>query len=159
MQLATYNHWANQQILQVAQQLTPEQAHSEIVSSFNSVHKTIHHMMNAEYIWWNRMRLTEVPFLPYEADVEMSQMVRNWLAYSLQWKEWTDKASLNALEHEFMYQNTKREQFKQPVYQVMLHLFNHQTYHRGQLVTMFRQLGITNLPATDFIAWCRMKKH
>jgi uncharacterized damage-inducible protein DinB len=58
----------------------------------------------------------------------------------------------------FHYQNTKKEQFKQPIYQVLLHMFNHSTYHRGQLVTMLRQLGVQKLPSTDFIVWSRRKK-
>jgi uncharacterized damage-inducible protein DinB len=62
------------------------------------------------------------------------------------------------LEHVFHYQNTKKEQFKQPIYQMLLHMFNHGTYHRGQLVTMLRQLGIQKLPSTDFIEWSRRKK-
>jgi uncharacterized damage-inducible protein DinB len=40
---------------------------------------------------------------------------------------------------------------------MLLHVFNHGTYHRGQLVTMLRQLGIENIPATDFIVWSREK--
>jgi uncharacterized damage-inducible protein DinB len=40
---------------------------------------------------------------------------------------------------------------------MLLHLFNHNTYHRGQLVTMLRQLGMDKIPATDFIVWSRKK--
>ena len=36
-----------------------------------------------------------------------------------------------------------------------LHVFNHSTYHNGQIVTMLRQLKIEKIPATDFIAWTR----
>ncbi len=57
----------------------------------------------------------------------------------------------------FDYENSKGEQFKQPIFQMLLHVFNHGTYHRGQLVTMLRQLGVENIPATDFIVWSREK--
>jgi uncharacterized damage-inducible protein DinB len=40
---------------------------------------------------------------------------------------------------------------------MLLHLFNHGTYHRGQLVTMLRELGIEKIPPTDFIVWSRRK--
>ena len=40
---------------------------------------------------------------------------------------------------------------------MLLHLFNHQTFHRGQLVTMLRQNGIEKIPATDFIVFSRTK--
>jgi len=47
--------------------------------------------------------------------------------------------------------------YKQPVCQMILHVFNHGTYHRGQLVNMLRQLGIEKIPQTDFIVWSRKK--
>ena len=50
------------------------------------------------------------------------------------------------------YTGTKKEQFKQPVCDVLLHVFNHGTYHRGQLVTMLRQLGASNIP--ELILFC-----
>jgi uncharacterized damage-inducible protein DinB len=40
---------------------------------------------------------------------------------------------------------------------MLLHLFNHGTYHRGQLVNQLRQLGIAKIPPTDFIIWSRKK--
>ena len=79
------------------------------------------------------------------------------LKQSKQWKEWTDLATEAALEHEFIYRNTKKEQFKQPVHEIMLHLFNHQSYHRGQLVTMLRQVGFTEIPNLDYISYVRKK--
>ncbi|MGI8581133.1 MAG: DinB family protein [Chitinophagaceae bacterium] len=44
------------------------------------------------------------------------------------------------------------------MYEMLLHLFNHQTFHRGQIVTMFRQLGFDKIPPTDFIVFSRSKK-
>jgi len=44
-----------------------------------------------------------------------------------------------------------------PVYQMLQHVFNHATYHRGQLVTMLRQLGQDKIPDTDFYTYCRLK--
>ena len=51
-----------------------------------------------------------------------------------------------------------KAQFKQPTWQMLLHVFNHGTYHRGQLVNMLRQLGVSRIPATDFALWSRGKK-
>ncbi len=70
---------------------------------------------------------------------------------------------IESLENEFFqsiltYRNLKGDQFSQPVYQVLHHIFNHSTYHRGQLVTMLRQVGLEKIPSTDFIAWARIEK-
>jgi len=51
----------------------------------------------------------------------------------------------------------KGEHFKQPIYKMLLHVFNHGTYHRGQIVNMLRQLGIEKIPQTDFIVWSRKR--
>ena len=84
------------------------------------------------------------------------------LSYQLQqldkqWQDWVNDANDHALQHEFIYYNSRKERFKQPVYQMLLHLLNHNTYHRGQIVTMLRQLGVEKIPATDFIVWSRRK--
>ncbi len=77
---------------------------------------------------------------------------------SKMWDEWVLKSTEAALQHEFTYRNSKKELFKQPVFQVLMHLFNHQTYHRGQLVTIMRSLNIDKIPKTDFIEFSRRRK-
>lgn len=77
---------------------------------------------------------------------------------SAEWANWVSAATEAALAHEFIYRNNKREQFKQPVADVLIHLFNHQSYHRGQIVTMLRQLGATQIPALDYIVFTRKGK-
>ena len=66
-------------------------------------------------------------------------------------------ASELSLDHVFHYYTTKKELIKLPVYQMLLHVFNHGTYHRGQLVTILRELGVEKIPQTDFIVWSRKK--
>jgi uncharacterized damage-inducible protein DinB len=73
------------------------------------------------------------------------------------WDDWVSSVTEMGLEHVFSYYNTKREMFKQPVFQVLLQVMNHGSYHRGQLVNMLRQLGQQKIPQTDFIAWARKK--
>jgi uncharacterized damage-inducible protein DinB len=43
------------------------------------------------------------------------------------------------------------------MYQVVMQVMNHGTYHRGQIVNMLRQVGQQKIPGTDFILWCRKK--
>lgn len=155
---AAYNVWATQQIIDCALKLPEEKLHQEINSSFNSVFKTFMHMWDAESIWWQRMKLAEhveAPGKNFTGDFKKLSV--QLIGQSVQWKEWVENATEAALTHEFIYQNTKREQFKQPMYEVLFHLFNHGTYHRGQLITMLRQLGVTNPPATDMIIFLRKK--
>jgi len=157
-QFAAYNIWANQKLADLILSLTNEQQTKEIASSFNSLYKTVLHMWDAESIWWQRMKLHERIIRPSENfKGSMQDVVNGLMQQNRQWEEWVGNASDLSIAHVFQYQNSKREQFKQPIYQMVLHLFNHGTYHRGQLVTILRQLGIEKIPETDFIVWSRKK--
>ena len=157
-QLATYNVWANEQLLKVINSIPEELHEKEVKCSFNSLQKTVLHMWDAESIWWQRMKLSEKISRPSEDfEGKMQEASFFLLQQNRQWLEWTKQAQERLLLHEFIYMNSKKEQFKQPVYQVLLHIFNHGTYHRGQLVTILRQLEIEKIPQTDFIVFTRKK--
>ena len=156
---ASFNVWANQKLLERISRLTDEQIRQEITSSFPGIFKTVLHLWDAESIWWQRLKLSEqidVPSANFSGNY--GELEKSLLKQSLQWEEWVNNANDNQLQHVFAYQNSKKEQFKQPVNEVLLHLFNHGTYHRGQLVTMLRQLGADDIPHTDFIVFSRNKK-
>ena len=157
-QCAAYTIWANQKIFDCISNLSDDQINREIASSFTSIQKTVLHMWDAETAWWQRLKLEERLVMPGKDFAgSFSELVKNINQQSLTWKEWVDNATEVQLQHVFAYQNTKKEQFKQPVFEMLLHLFNHGTYHRGQLVTMLRQLGVDKIPQTDFVVFCRKK--
>lgn len=157
-QLAVYNIWANNLLWGAIKNL-PEQMHQqEIPSSFNSLQKTLLHMWNAESVWWQRMKLQERITEPVDYfKGNINEVIAGLQHQNRQWKEWVDNAQGHDFDHVFQYQNSMGEQFKQPLFQMLLHLFNHGTYHRGQVVTMLRQLGVEKIPQTDFIVWSRKK--
>ena len=154
-QYAAYNIWANKKITETANQLSEEQINKGIVSSFPSVYKTVLHLMEVENVWWERLQLVENTTLSGWFTGDFDELSKKLLELSQQWNDWIQNTNDVNISHVFAYQNSKKEQFKQPVYEMLLHLFNHQTFHRGQLVTMFRQLGLDKIPATDFIVWSR----
>ncbi|HZF63746.1 MAG TPA: DinB family protein [Chitinophagaceae bacterium] len=157
-QLAAYHLWANQLLLSSISSLPEEMHTKQVDASFPSLLKTVQHMWDAEFIWWQRMKLQERITAPSQNFTGgMAEVIRELIQQNKQWSQWVGAAQEHQLEHVFQYQNTKREQFKQPIYQMLLHLFNHGTYHRGQLVNILRQLGVEKIPATDFIVWSRRK--
>jgi uncharacterized damage-inducible protein DinB len=158
-QYATYNVWASQRILDVIMALPAEKHLAEVPSSYNSLYKTIYHMWDAESIWWQRLKLQEHIARPSDnGSATMQDIVSGLLQQSKQWEEWVSNASDLSLDHVFQYQTTKREVIKMPVYQMVHHVFNHGSYHRGQLINMLRQLGADKLPSTDFSVWTRGRK-
>jgi|ERR1017187_1420942 uncharacterized damage-inducible protein DinB len=159
-QNAAYNLWANKILLEKIVQVPEEVIQKDMKSSFSSIFNTVVHLLDVESIWWQRLKLqehVEWPGKNFEGNFEaLSGQI---LFFSRQWSEWVSNTNEVNLTHVFGYQNSKKEFFKQPVYEMLLHLFNHQTFHRGQIITMLRQNGIEKLPATDFIVFSRGKKN
>ncbi len=159
LQLAAYNAWANQLLLETIYALPEDKQHQQLPGSFPSLYHCVLHMYDAESIWWQRLKLQEHVRIPsHSFNGDMKELGQLTLLQNRQWKDWISMAGEHMLQHEFKYQNSKRESFKQPIYQMLFHLFNHGTYHRGQLVNMLRQLGVTKIPQTDFIVFSRRKK-
>jgi uncharacterized damage-inducible protein DinB len=157
-QFSAYHLWANQLFTERILQLPVEIQTQPVASSFPGLSATLLHMWDAEAIWWQRMKLLEHITKPSGTfQGSTTDIVKSLMNQSKQWHEWIVAANEHVFDHEFIYQNNKKESFKQPIYQVLLHLFNHGTYHRGQLVTMMRQLEVGNIPQTDFIVWSRKK--
>ncbi len=157
-QYASYHLWANQLLLDRISALEPDVRMREVKSSFPTLQATVLHMWDAESVWWQRMKLLEdivAPSANFRGDWD--EAARGLLNQSKQWQEWITQALEHVFDHEFIYQTSKKEKFKQPIYQVAMHVFNHGTYHRGQLVSMLRQLEVGNIPQTDFIVYSRKR--
>lgn len=157
LQFAQYNLWANKLMVDAIQKLTPEQLDMTITSSFDSIRKTIMHTYAAEYVWLQRLQLAEHPvWVGNATDKSIEEVCQHWLQVSEELLAFVNKQfDDRALEHVVQYQNLQQVQFKTPVFEVLTHIFNHATYHRGQLVTMMRQAGVTQIPGTDYILWSR----
>ena len=157
-QYSAYNFWANKIITEKISTLPNDIIMKEMGNSFGSIYKTVVHLMDVESIWWQRLKLQEHVEWPGKIfDKDFENLSKELMILSKQWDAWVSEASEMQLTHVFGYQNSKKEFFKQPVYEMLLHLFNHQTFHRGQLITMMRQNGIEKIPATDFIVFSRAK--
>jgi len=158
-QYAAYNVWANQQMIERIVKLPEEQQVKTIASSFPSLHLTLLHVWDAGSIWWQRMKLQEVIVPPSANFSGNTRDAANGLhGQDKLWENHINHLTEAGLRHVFAYQNSRREHFKQPVYQALHHLFNHSTYHRGQLVTILHQLGADKIPNTDYIGWSRGRR-
>ncbi len=158
-QLAAYNTWATNRIAEAILALPEEKQTAPLPSSYESLQRTLLHMWDAESIWWQRMKLHERFVRPSDNFKGTTRdVVNGLLSQSRLWESWINPASDFSLDHVFEYRDNKRDQVKMPVFQMLLHVFNHGTYHRGQLVNMLRQLGVEKIPGTDFVIWARNKK-
>ncbi|KIC89295.1 DinB family protein [Flavihumibacter sp. ZG627] len=154
---ATYHHWANQLLGQKIAEQDSALWTREIPVSFPSLHKTLTHIWDADRAWWNRLKKEPDtgPFPAFEGDI--AEALGQLLVQNEQLIKWIADQEESQLNATLKYVNWKGIPFEQPIAHVLLHIFSHGSYHRGQLVNMLRALGVENIPQTDFIVWARMK--
>ena len=152
-----YNYWANELILTFTEKkLNDEEREKEIVSSFSSLKKTIYHLWDAEFIWLKRLKgesLNDWPSKNFNGT--FSETKEKILLNDQLFIDFVERLNDEKLSESFSYKNIEGKSFSNPRWESVHHCMNHSTYHRGQIVTMLRQLGITNIPSTDFISFCR----
>lgn len=159
LQLARYHQWSSRILFKKLKTVSAEVLNAETGSSFGSINGTLFHLLATEMTWWQRVHLQEQIVLPeLNLSTDFGKMSDEILKYTALWINLIQHATDARLEHVFEYRNSKREFYKQPLFEVLMHVFNHQTYHYGQIISILRQQNAGTLPATDFIEFSR-KKH
>lgn len=159
LQYAQYNCWANQRILNLLGGLSDEQLDRDLGSSFPSLRSTIYHIWDGESIWYQRLHLAAAVVRPAIAFTGgWPEFVQAFTRQSSMLADFIASASAARLAHTIEYHHPVRGICKSAVQHAILTVFNHSTFHRGQLVTMLRQSGVNKIPATDFIEFTRSKK-
>lgn len=151
--LYDFNRWANDRVLEVAEKLTSEQFTKDLQNSFPSVRDTLVHIMGAEWIWLERWKGNSPKALLPPAEFPAVSSIRNrWTEIEREQKGFIAGVTEESLKKVIAYTNLKGDPYQYPLWQILQHLVNHSTYHRGQVTTMFRQLGAKPL-ATDFLVY------
>ena len=152
--LCTYNSWANHRTLDACAPLSAAQFTQDLHSSFPSVRDTLAHLMFVEWVWLERWLGRSPGFPPSDGLSDLASIRSRWQKIETDLTAFIQKLSAADLDRVVEYKNTKGTAFSNPMRQMLQHLFNHQTYHRGQITTMLRQLGASP-SATDLIAFYR----
>jgi len=134
-------------------------ADQEINSSFPSVKKTIYHIWDAEGIWLERLRgYSPMEFPSIHFPGSFTEGMKETMANSSAMLFFLSTQNESYFSGDVSYTHTNGKFYSQRIDDVLTHVFNHSTFHRGQLITMFRLLGFTNgIPETDYIEYCREK--
>ena len=145
--LHDYNRWANRRILEAASKLTPEQFTKDLQSSHRSVRDTLAHILAAEWIWLERWKGTSPGSLLNPADFgTIESLESSWAEVERDYLEFISGLSDERLSTVISYRNTRGEDWAYPLGQMLQHVMNHSNYHRGQVITLLRQLGAEVLP-------------
>lgn len=147
----SYNHWANLRLIQITSKLDNKGINQQVTSSFSSVRQTWVHILWAEELWLERWQgRSFVPSLDPD-DFPTSDQIKSKLddLYSKQVHFF--ETIISGQEDQIVsYVNFKNEKWEFRLGDMVHHLLFHSAYHRGQLVTMLRQLGLQP-PGTDYL--------
>jgi uncharacterized damage-inducible protein DinB len=151
--LYDYNRWANAQILDAVSRLTPEQLTRDLSTSHHSVQETLIHILAAEWIWLMRCRGNSPNALLDPTDFSgLDSLREKWAEVEQEQKSFVDGLTDESLQSIIAYTNTKGERWEYPLWQIMQHVVNHSSYHRGQATAMLRQLGAA-VVMTDLLVY------
>jgi uncharacterized damage-inducible protein DinB len=155
--LLDYTVWANRRVLRAAATLTTEQFTRDLGSSHGGVRGTLTHMMSAEWIWVERFKgLAPRPMMDEGQFGDVMALRERWQAVETHRADWLRSLRPGAASAPVRYQNTGGQAFEAPLWQLVQHLANHSSYHRGQVAALLRQLG-AQVPSTDLVAWDRRR--
>ena len=151
--LLAYTIWADRQILQAVGALPAEDRVRETGTSFFSVLGTLAHVLGAEQIWLSRFLGVPLQHLPSQEDYPTYEALHaSFEDFWPQIEFFLASLTEEQLDSEFTWTTLEGETRTAPFRQVLLHVVNHSSYHRGQVVAQMRQLG-HQPPSTDLAYW------
>jgi uncharacterized damage-inducible protein DinB len=156
--LALYNGWANERLYASAAQLTPEALAEDRGAFFGSLLGTLNHLLVTDRLWMSRLEGAS------PQGTRLNQVLHEDFG-ALRAARRSQDEKLIAFVHDLGeerlaepldYATTSGAAHSQPLHQVLAHLFNHQTHHRGQAHHMIGiALGRENAPVLDLLAYQR----
>ncbi len=159
--LYAYNRWANERLFAALEKTNERQFTANVQSSFPSIQETVFHILFAEWLWlkrWQgkspRSNLTDPDVslatwntlspggTPAAKDLSTLAQLRSF-ADSIEEERHGFLGGLNedVLHAKLEYTDMAGTPYAGPLVQLMQHVVNHGTYHRGQVTTILRQVG------------------
>jgi uncharacterized damage-inducible protein DinB len=151
---AEYNAWATGRLAPAVLPLTQDEFHRTVGGSFPSVHATCAHLVGVGELWLSRWRRHSPARLPGVADFPSTpaDMIARWKAIDSEIYQFVQ--ALPRPGESIEITNTSGAKFTHTYADMILHLVNHQSYHRGQLTAQLRMLG-KQVNGQDFILFLR----
>jgi uncharacterized damage-inducible protein DinB len=154
--LFSYNRWANHRLVDASEPLSPSDFTREPGTSHGSLRGTLVHTLWSEWIWLQRWRGTS-PKSPKQVFAEsqfphVAAIGARWAEVERDREHFLGGLTEDRLRAPVAYENLHGQRWEYPLDHMMQHVVNHSSYHRGQVVTLLRQLGRTP-PTTDSLVF------
>lgn len=145
-----YNSWANKKIVEWLKDKPKDLFDKEVPSSYSTMVSTLNHILAVQEYWYSVV--AEIPFTQSrfgKKEFDLADILSNLIAQSEMFNRYAVSLSDEEL-NKVVKLDAPWAKGELPRYEFIQHMINHSTYHRGQLVTMGRVLGITDAPGTDY---------
>lgn len=170
--LASYNQWMNSKVYEAAGHLSATDLAKDRGAFFGSILGTLNHILVGDTIWLKRFAthpscvtsLHEVADLPKPTKLDQIAFEdfgrlsehRSWLDQRI--IDWVAELSDGDLDFVLSYRNSKGIPANKRYSSLVLHFFNHQTHHRGQVSTLLSQAGV-DIGVTDLLVQIPEETH
>jgi len=162
--MADYNQWMNQKVYEALATMTPEKLHQDQDAFFGSIFASLNHICVGDTLWLKRFETVLKRYDAYApiAALAMPESLDMFLANNFiglkdrrvlldeALLELTSLLTDEELLQPISYQNSKGVASKKTLFNLLMHVFNHQTHHRGQVTTLLSQSGI-DIGITDLV--------
>jgi len=155
--LYDYNRWANERVLESLGQIDQDLFVNHLQASHGSIRGIITHIAGAEWIWLERWKGRSPVGLLSESEfgtVDSATQRLRKIDHDLQ--DFTSQLTQADINGSRGYKTTEGQAYSNVLSDMLLHVVNHSSYHRGQVTTLLRQSGAVPL-STDFILFVRLK--
>jgi len=149
-----YSAWASNRLMDAASKLSPDELGRDFQTADKTVRDTLAHIFGADRIWLARVQGTSPgPYLTDE-DRDFPTLQREWPALLERWREFAAPLNDESVLAVIPYKDLRGNAWQQSFWQIILHVVNHGTHHRGMVSGFLRSMGHTP-PPLDLIAYYR----
>ena len=150
-ELLLYMLWADRLMLAAVRQVRPGDLTRDAGVSFGSLLGTMAHMEGANRLWLSRLSGNPLERAPSIHDyADLPSWIHAWEETAAGLEAFLAPLSDEQLAAPLTWTNTAGNTYTLPLWQLVTHMVNHNSYHRGQVVSLLRQMGY-EAPSTDLV--------
>jgi uncharacterized damage-inducible protein DinB len=154
--MVDYHYWARDRVFEALMPLTREQYERDLGSSFTSIRETVTHVYAAEWAWYERWQgASPTALVPSDRFADLAALRQAWTEHEQKVRAYVAGLGDAGVDRVVEYKLLSGHAGASPVWQMVQHVVNHASYHRGQITTMLRQLGALPPRPLDMIAYYR----
>lgn len=156
--LLDYHYWARDRVLEALQPLAADQYTRDLGNSFRSLRDTVVHVYAAEWAWYSRWQgESPTALLPPDRFPDVATIRDAWTSLETKVRAYVAAMGPDGIHKELPYRLLNGTAGSSVLSQMIQHVVNHASYHRGQITTMLRQIGANPPKSMDLIAFHRLR--